>query len=164
MTDGVCVKNTSILSRSALAGAVALSVLVGGAVIPAASATTALAAPVATSVVAAKKAKKPQRVTGVKLAKGGSRNHNVRVGWTWQQGVKRYEVQVATDKAFKKNKVTTVRAIGISKGSSGMFGAQERGTVPVAMPSARGRPARVMSAMLQRPSLMACAAWPTCMT
>ena len=119
MTDGGCVKNTSIISRSALAGAVALAVLVGGAVIPAASATTAQSAPVATSVVAAKKAKTPKRVTGVKLAKGGSRNHNVRVGWTWQTGVKRYEVQVATDKAFTKDRVKTVRANTNSKPAGG---------------------------------------------
>ena len=39
-----------------------------------------------------------------------------------------------------------------------------RGTVPVAMAFARGRPASVISATLQRPRAIACAAWPTCMT
>ena len=39
-----------------------------------------------------------------------------------------------------------------------------RGAVPVAMPSARGRPARVISATLHLPAAIASAAWPTCST
>ena len=40
----------------------------------------------------------------------------------------------------------------------------ERGTVPVAMPSARGRPASVIRATLHLPAAIASAAWPTCST
>ena len=39
-----------------------------------------------------------------------------------------------------------------------------RTAVPVAMPSARGRPARVMRATLHLPAAIASAAWPTWMT
>ncbi len=39
-----------------------------------------------------------------------------------------------------------------------------RGTVPVAMPSARGRPASVISATLHLPAAIASAAWATCST
>ncbi len=39
-----------------------------------------------------------------------------------------------------------------------------RGAVPVAMPSARGRPASVIRATSQRPAAIASAAWATCTT
>ena len=58
---------------------------------------------------------------------------------------------------------TTVGPYGNSKGSSGVgVPPRLRGTVPVAMPSARGRPARVISATLHLPIAIASAAWATC--
>ncbi|WP_169924481.1 fibronectin type III domain-containing protein [Flavimobilis soli] len=114
------------LRRSALAGAVAFAVLAGGAVVPSALVPSAEAAPVA-AVVAQAKAKKPRKVAAVKLAKGGSQHHGVRVGWTWQKGVKRYQVQAATDKAFKKNKVTVVRANPTGKPARGRVEATVKG-------------------------------------
>ena len=50
---------------------------------------------------------------------------------------------------------------GNSNCISGCAGLPARGAVPVAMPSLRGRPASVISAMLQRPVAIASSAWPT---
>ena len=44
---------------------------------------------------------------------------------------------------------------------SACAGLPARGAVPVAWPSLRGRPARVISATLQRPAAIASIAWPT---
>ena len=59
---------------------------------------------------------------------------------------------------------TTVGPKGYSKGASGAAATGARGTVPVAMPSARGRPASVISATLHLPSAIASAACATWMT
>ena len=52
--------------------------------------------------------------------------------------------------------------VGVHAGTiSGCAGLPARGAVPVAMPSLRGRPASVISAMLQRPAEIDSRAWPT---
>ena len=56
---------------------------------------------------------------------------------------------------------TTVGPYGYSNCMSGAEGLPARGAVPVAMPSLRGRPARVISATEQRPAAIASSAWPT---
>ena len=57
--------------------------------------------------------------------------------------------------------LAVVGAYGNSNGPSGTAATGARGTVPVAMPSERGRPASVMSATEHLPSAIAAAAWPT---
>src|SRR5581483_2056393 len=52
-------------------------------------------------------------------------------------------------------------AYGSSNADSGIGTVGWRGAVPVAMPSARGRPARVISAIEHLPRAIASAAWPT---
>ena len=73
--------------------------------------------------VAVAAAKKPAKVTKVGLVpKTGSRNDSLRVRWKWSSGVKKYRVQVATNKKFTKNvKTLTVKA----KGSRPAGGYQE---------------------------------------
>src|SRR4029453_8791754 len=58
----------------------------------------------------------------------------------------------------------TVGPYGYSNGASGDAATGARGTVPVATPSARGRPASVMSATLHLPRAIASAACATWMT
>jgi len=117
---------SSALRRSTVAGIVSLALLAGGAAVPTALVPSAEAAP-AVAVVATAKPAKPKRVAAVRLAAGGSHHHDVKIGWAWQKGVKRYEVEAATDKAFKKSRVKTGRVNPRSKPARGRLEATVKG-------------------------------------
>ncbi|CFV95369.1 Uncharacterised protein [Bordetella pertussis] len=58
--------------------------------------------------------------------------------------------------------VPIVQRYAESHGAEGRSGPGMRGSVPVAWPSLRGRPARVIRATEHLPAAMAWAAWPIC--